>query len=299
MQTGVSVASRFAALVAAIFLCAQAPAPDPVVAQSGPVTLTASALQKLIAGADPAARERLARDPAQLGQLVRAEMLQRVILEKALAAKWDQSPDVAARAAQARDAVIANTWLAAQAQPPADYPSDAEVAAAYEANKSKLMLPRQFHVAQVFVSVPGAAAKAVDDDAQKRAREIRARLARPKAEFADEAKKSDDRATAGKGGDLGWLREDQLVPAIKEALSGLAEGAVSDPVRGRDGWHVLKLLGTRPGAPASLADSRAALVAALRQQRTQAAQRALIEDVVRAQPIQIDEIQLAKLVPAK
>jgi parvulin-like peptidyl-prolyl isomerase len=42
-----------------------------------------------------------------------------------------------------------------------------------------------------------------------------------------------------KGGDLGWLREDQLIPAVRTAAAGLQEGAVSEPVRAPDGWHVL------------------------------------------------------------
>jgi len=53
--------------------------------------------------------------------------------------------------------------------------------------------------------------------------------------------------------------------------------------------------GTRPAAPAPLEDVRAQIVAALRQQRTQELTRAALNDMLRREPIQIDEIQLGRL----
>ncbi len=287
-------------LAAALLLGAQGPTPngsDPVVAQSGDVTVTASAMRRLVDAAEPDARAQLLRDPATLAQLARRAVLQKILLDAARAKKFDQDPDVAARADEARDSVIANAYVASLTQPPPDYPSDAEVQAAYEANKARLVVPRQYHLAQIFAAVPPNAPASADDDARKKLAALRTQLLKPKADFADAARKnSDDRAGAEKGGELGWLREDALLPPVKDAVAGLQEGAISEPVRAPDGWHLLRLLGTRPAAPATLPEVRDQLVRALRAQRLQQNERAYVDDLLRRQPILIDEIQLPKAV---
>jgi parvulin-like peptidyl-prolyl isomerase len=86
-----------------------------------------------------------------------------------------------------------------------------------------------------------------------------------------------------------------LAPEIKAAVAGLPEGGISDPVRMSDGWHLVKLIGTRPASPAPLADVKASLADALRKQRTQQNAQAYVAAAMRAQPAQIDEIALNKL----
>ena len=96
--------------------------------------------------------------------------------------------------------------------------------------------------------------------------------------------------------DLGWLREDQLLPAVREAVSPLQDNAISEPVRTSEGWHIVKLLGTRPAAVAPLAEVKDGIIPALRQQRAQANARAFVEDMLRKEPIQLNEIEMARSV---
>lgn len=270
---------------------ASAPLPADVVAQSGSVTITVADVRRLMEQADPAARDQLRKDPAALAQAVRSEVLRRELLDEARAKKWDQSPDVAARAAMARDSVITNSYVASLTQPPADFPPDSDVQQAYEANKARFMIPRQYHLTQAFVAAPAGAPKAADDDALKKARDLRAQLAKPKADFDAVAK-----AAGVQANDLGFLREDSLIPPVKDAVTKLSDGQVSDPVRAADGWHVFKLLATKPSEPAPLADVRENVVRALRQAKMQQNERALADDMQKRQPIQLNEIELARAV---
>ena len=154
-----------AAAVAAMLMCAVAradDAPDPVVAQRGTVTVTASQVRQMLAMADPETRAQMQRDPQLLLQRVRDRLLQLVLLEKAHREQWDARPDVIYRAEQAKDSAIAESYLAAQVPLAPDYPSDKEIAAAYEANKAKLMLPRQYHLAQILIAVPQDAPATAD-----------------------------------------------------------------------------------------------------------------------------------------
>jgi parvulin-like peptidyl-prolyl isomerase len=285
-------------LVVALLLAgADAPSDNPVVAEAGDATMTAADARNIVAATSPDMQAQLAKDPSLLDRLVRGQIAQTLLLQEAHAKQWDVKPDIAFRAQQAHDAVIANTYLASLAQPPADYPSDADVQAAYEAQKDHLIVPRQYHLAQIFLALPANAGASADADAKKRLASIRQLLAKPRADFAAiAAKDSDDKASAATGGDLGWLPEDRLRPAVRDAVAGMQEGAISDPLRTEDGWHLIRLLGTKPAAPAPLATVRPQLVQALRQQQMAATERKLIDDLLRRQPIRIDEIGLQRAV---
>jgi hypothetical protein len=294
------VAAALAATLGGAPLLAQQPVPptpsDPVVAQRGSIALTASDVRDMVRFAEPDVRRQLESDPAALSRAVRERLIALSVLAEARAHQWDTRPDIAWRADRAREAVITDSYLASLTQPDPNYPSDEEVLAAYEANKAKLMLPRQYHLAQIYLAVSQDAPIAADTDAQKRLNELRSQVVVKHADFAALARRqSDDRSSAGNGGDLGWVREDQLLPAVRTAVAGMAEGAVSDPIHAADGWHLVRLLGTKPAGPAPLADIRDNLVRALRQQKQQENVRAYLAGMLKQQPIQINEIQLSGL----
>ena len=287
-----------AGIVLAGLLGAAGPDPQPtdVVAQVGATTLTVADVQAMLAHIDPAVRDQALHNRVALAELVRGELIRQELLAEAEAKKWDQDPDIAYRAKAAHDAVIVDSYLASLNQPDASYPPDAEVQAAYEANKTRFVKPREYRLAQIVLTVPADAPKSADADAQKKLRELKQTLSRPHADFADAAKRvSQDKLTAVKGGEIGWVRDDQLIPAIKDAVAGLPDNAVSDPVRAADGWHLLKLLETKPAATASLAEVKDKLVQALRQQKESANARAYLQQMQTKQPLELNEIALSRV----
>jgi parvulin-like peptidyl-prolyl isomerase len=76
------------------------------------------------------------------------------------------------------------------------------------------------------------------------------------ASFEDMARKeSDDPGTAGKGGDLGFIK--RLGDVVEEAAATaflLRENEVSSPIRSRYGYHLVKVLEIRPGKPVTFED---------------------------------------------
>ncbi len=269
--------------------------PDPVVAQRGTVSLTASEVREMLSAADPEMRQQMQRDPRLLLQRVRDRMVQLVLLDRARAAKWDVRPEVVYRAELAKQGAIVESFLSAQVALPPDYPTEQDVTAAYNANKSKLLLPRRFHLAQILIAVPQGGTPEANSDAGKRAAELRKQIVDGRKDFAVVAKAaSADKASAENGGDLGWIREDILVPALRKGLAGLPQGAVSEPIETPDGWHVLKVLGIKPAGTATLAEARETLVRALRQQRTVQLQRQYVADILHDDPIKIDQVELWK-----
>jgi len=54
---------------------------------------------------------------------------------------------------------------------------------------------------------------------------------------------SDDRGSAIKGGDLGWMQPGALVPPFEAAMNTLDINQISDPVQTQFGWHIIQVLG--------------------------------------------------------
>ncbi len=292
-----AVAAAFAVVVLAAPVARAADAPDPVVGQRGPITLTASQVKQLMDMADPDVRRQMQADPNVLAQKVRERVLQLVLLNEAIAHKWDQRPEVAFRAQLAAQNAIVESYVAGQVMDDLAFPSDEQLQAAYEANKSKLLLPRQYHLAQIFIAAPLSSGVQGDADGLRRINDLRNQIVKQKGDFAVIAKKSsEDKNSAAKGGELGWLREDVVIPPIRTAVAGMAEGAVSDPIRSNEGWHLVKLLGTRPAAPATFAEAREALIRGMRKERVAQNQRTFVGSLLHDEPIQVNEIELGKLI---
>ena len=61
-------------------------------------------------------------------------------------------------------------------------------------------------------------------------------------EFEELARRhSDDPGTRQQGGDLGWFRRGQMVPAFEDVVFSLREGGVSDVVETRFGYHIIQV----------------------------------------------------------
>jgi peptidylprolyl isomerase len=287
------------AVVGAALLLTAAAAPADIVAERGDVRLSAADIGAMLDRLDPAQRTQVQATPAALAEFVRDRLLRQTLLAEAHAANWDQNADVIARANDARDAVIVQTYLASRAPPDANYPSEADIAATYAANKERFAVPKQYHAAQIVILVPAGAAADVDDAAHRRVQELRQQALKPGVDFADMANRnSQDRATVGRGGDLGWVREDQLVPALRDAVMAMSENAISEPVRSPEAWHIVKLLGTKPASVQPLDQVRDSLVQALRQSMSQQLARAYVAEMLRKEPIKLNEIDLAHRIGA-
>ncbi len=86
------------------------------------------------------------------------------------------------------------------------------------------------------------AASVTNDEAQKQINNIYQQL-KSGIDFADMAKKySLDVGSAEKGGDLGWVTSDELVPEFVKVMEALPVHQVSQPVKSMFGWHLIEVL---------------------------------------------------------
>lgn len=271
------------------------PAASAPIARIGGREVPLADVQAYVQALPAETRQQLAADPPALNRVVRAYVARGLLLDEAKAAGWEKRPEVVAALARARDEALLASYLRAKTEPPREFPSDAEIALAYEANKARLLVPRQYQLAQIVVAVPAGADKAAEEKAQQRIDAIAQRLRAKDADFAAIARDSSDEKAAERGGALGWIGEPMLAPAIQAAVAGLEKGGITAPVRLADGWHLVKLLDTRPATVPPLADVRAGLVASLRAQRQAEAEQAYLARLIDKNPPAVNELALPQV----
>ena len=109
----------------------------------------------------------------------------------------------------------------------------------------------QMHLGYILINVPDGATPGQIDEAQARALEAKQQI-EGGMDFTAAAIRYSNAENALQGGDLGWRSRNELPPALVEAADKLQEGGVSEPMRGPNGFHLIKLLGKRDVADAKL-----------------------------------------------
>lgn len=287
--------TRLPLLLIGLLLCSAAAADD-LVGKMGDIELHSSELKAILEAQPPDARRQLATEPAALERLVRSELMRKAVLNEAKQKAWDKRPELQPLIDRARDQVIVSSFVGSVAKPGDGYPSEEEIKQFYEANKAQLLAPAQYQLAQIFQPATDATDKAKAEEARKKIADVSAKLAKPGADFAKLAKEnSAHKESAEKGGELGWVSEEQMVPEIRRAVTAMSKGDVSQPIKSAAGWHLVKLLDKKPAATRPLADIRPNLVIAMRNRKSQDMERSYLEALSIKLPPTINQIELSKL----
>jgi parvulin-like peptidyl-prolyl isomerase len=274
------------------------PSPD-VVARLGATDFTAAQLGGFVRSLEPAMRKQALADPQIMNRLVRSELARIAVLNEAAAKKWEQRPEIVAEIARARDQTIVTTYLASLTTPPADYPPDADIQSAYDLNRDSFMVPRQYHLAQIYIALPAGGDKTAVDAAQKKAQDLAQKAKAKGASFEDLARaNSDHKDSAAHGGDMGWAPENEITQEIRGPVAGMSAGEISDPIRAPDGWHIIRMMETKPAAPLPLAEVKDRLITLLRQRKMQENEQAYLAALLEKTPVAVNEIGLRKLFEA-
>ena len=119
--------------------------------------------------------------------------------------------------------------------------SDADLKKQYDANKQQYEVPNEVHVQHILFKTVGQT-DALVEETKKKAEDVLKQVKKG-AKFDELAKKySEDPGSKDKGGDLGWIRQGQTVPEFEKAAFSMAPGQISDLVRTQYGFHIIKVL---------------------------------------------------------
>ncbi|HEO64044.1 MAG TPA: hypothetical protein ENN78_02105 [Candidatus Omnitrophica bacterium] len=111
--------------------------------------------------------------------------------------------------------------------------SEEEITQYYETHKDQYLIPESIKCSHILV------------ETEEEAKDI---LKRVKAgeDFAKLARGYSKDLTKDRGGDLGYFAKGQFIPEFESAVFALAPGELSDVIKTRYGYHVVKVIDKRP-----------------------------------------------------
>ena len=166
--------------------------------------------------------------PLMLDQLID----QKGILIAARKEGLEKKPDVQRLMAVASDTVLQNAWLSQQVMP---HLTDDAIEQYYEQNYANKPPEEEVHARQILVQTKAEAEAVI-------------KKLKAGANFAQlAAEVSKDKGSASQnGGDLGWFRKSDMVPAFANAAFSMKKGEISStPVKSQYGYHIIQVLGIR------------------------------------------------------
>jgi len=233
---------------------------DPVVLSVGTTQIRKSTFEAALAGLPPDYQMYV----AQNGKKAFADDYVRMLIlsQSAASLKLDQDPKVVAQLQLVHENTLASAMLKKLEE--SAEPSEAAIAAAYEAKKPTLEISVDArHILIAFkeskAAKPGN--ELTDEQAKAKAESIRAKILAG-ADFAELAKtESDDTYSGAQGGSLGTFKRGQMVPEFENAAFSYEVGKVGALVRTEFGYHIIEV--TRRGPP-SIDEMRESLAGELK-----------------------------------
>jgi len=216
-------------------------------------TLTEKDMEAALAGMTPEQREGLLKDQASRRQVVQSLIDQEVLLQEAEKEKLDQDQEFKDAQAAFKRQYLTNRVLQKSLTGKL---TDSAAKKYYEANRSKFSTD-QVHAMHILVSDELEAkelikkAKATNEDGFKALAE----------------KLSKDPSAKNNRGDLGFFTRGTMVEEFTEAAFAGKDGQVLDrPVKTSFGYHVIRVVGKKPGQVMSFADVENSVKSMLRNQ---------------------------------
>jgi peptidyl-prolyl cis-trans isomerase D len=119
--------------------------------------------------------------------------------------------------------------------------SDDQLKVQYQTNVQQYQVPNRVHVEHILFMTTGKTDAEVDE-IKKTAEDV-LKQAKKGTKFEDLAKKySEDPASKDKGGDIGWVTQGQTVAEFEKTAFALDKGQISDLVKAPYGFHIIKSL---------------------------------------------------------
>ena len=157
---------------------------------------------------------------------------QKAILIAARKDGLDKKPETQKLMTTAADTALQNAWLSQSVMP---HLTDAELTKYYEENYANKAPEKEVHARHILLKT--------EAEAQDVIKKLKAG-----ADFGKlAAELSTDKGSAQQnGGDLGWFKKGDMIPAFSDAAFSMKKGDISTtPVKSQYGYHVIQVLDTR------------------------------------------------------
>jgi peptidyl-prolyl cis-trans isomerase C len=147
------------------------------------------------------------------------------------------------------------TWMESQFQGKTEV-TDEDVKKLYDSSPDVSQVPPMVRASHILILVPQGSSKEVEAAKRAEAEKIRARLVAGE-DFGLVAKtSSEDPGSKDLAGDLNFFSKQRMVPEFAEAAFAMKVGELSQPVRTKFGFHLIKVTDKKDARRLSLEESK-------------------------------------------
>jgi peptidyl-prolyl cis-trans isomerase C len=158
--------------------------------------------------------------------------------------------------------------------------SEDDIKKFYDGNQEYFKVPEQVRAAHILLSIDAKSTVAQKAETKKKLESLRADIESSRITFEEAAAKySNDEGTAKKGGDLGFFSKGQMVKAFEETAFATKPGTYAPIVETLYGYHLIKVLETKPAGIAPLDEAKASIRSFLERKAKQEALIKHVEDL--------------------
>ncbi len=154
---------------------------------------------------------------------------------------------------------------------------DQEVDEFYASNPERMKQPEEVRARHILIKVNPEVVGA-DQAAREKVEKLRAEI-EAGADFAELAKQHSEGPSAPNGGDLGFFTRGQMVPPFEQTAFALASGEVSDAVKTRFGYHIIRVEERRGGGTIPKEQVAERIREYLKQRKVQENTQGLVQDL--------------------
>ncbi|QHS10429.1 peptidylprolyl isomerase [Sinimarinibacterium sp. NLF-5-8] len=164
----------------------------------------------------------------------------------------------------------------------------------YDTHQKEFVLPATWHLSHILI-------KAADAEVKKKRRgEADALLLRIQngEDFGELASEYSDDGSKFTKGDLGFVKNGQMVPEFERAAFKLKVGEVSEVVESRFGWHIIKVLGIQEAGVLPFEDVKPRIIEKLQGQYRNRKTNEWLAEIAPKNPVDLSQDQLEALAEA-
>lgn len=215
-----------------------------------------------------------------LQELVKKELLYQEALKKGL----DKDPEFSKKLEDYKKITLITQLLEKELEAKAKV-TEQDAKNYYEKHKNELASVSQIKASHILVKT--------EDEAKKILEKLK-----KGGDFAAIAKQSSiDPGSAKNGGDLGYFSSGQMVPEFESAALKLNPGEISEPVKTKFGYHIIKVTDKKMGKPLEYEKIKNALMQRITAEKQREVFDSYIESLQKNYKVDINKEALAKLQP--
>ncbi|HNB04390.1 MAG TPA: peptidylprolyl isomerase [Nitrospira sp.] len=258
----------------------------------GESSISLSELKTELLSLPPDIRAKISADKKALARFAGGVLQDRRIADAAVAAGFTKTDEIKAKIRRAERDVVVQSYLTAEAARTTSEAQDFRSLAReqFEVNRAAYAVPEAVRISHILVRVDPEDDRLQEREMREKAESILSKL-KEGADFSELAKQnSDDKGSANRGGELpGWVEKGKTVPPFEKAAFALKPGELSDLVRTRYGFHIIKQLEYRRAANQEFGAVEAQLTNKLRTDFLKQRQSEFVARFAGTQDIQIDD----------